>query len=435
MFRRIFIQAVNLIRQNPLFSMFYVAGTGFAIAMVMVVAIICYIRVADIYPETNRSRMLIADGGHMQDTENKGNNTTSSFSYPFVRDCFYPLKGVEAVSAFGISAPVRYVHLPGSLKLLPAATRTTDAAFWKVFNFRFMDGKPFTQADFAGGVCTAVISEALARRLFGTKTAAGRTIHLDNRDYRVCGVVKTPSQATYTSYAEVWIPFTTSPDYDKSYLGALGGRLQVAILLHKISDEPMVQEQVDDYVRRFNLMPHEGYKLLMHGKPYEYWETLFATSKGGMEDLDYAGVIKQLGLLILLLLVVPAFNLSGLISGRMNTRMEEVGIRKAFGATSGVLFGELLWENLLLTLLGGVFGLLLSLGIVFGAKNWLFAFADARLANMDNLSIGITPEMLFNLPLFLVTLAVCIVLNLISAFVPTLIALRSPIIYSLNKKG
>lgn len=433
MIKRAFRQAWNLVRQNPLFSVFYMAGTGFAIAMVMVVAIIYYIRVADIYPETNRSRMLVVSGGHMQHADGKS-NSTSSLSYPFVRDCFYPLKGVEVVSAFGSNTLRRYIQLPGGKQLVPVTARTADVAFWKVFDFRFVAGKAFTQADFDGGVRTAVISEELARKIFRDSQVAGQTLSLDNTDYRICGVVKTPSQATYSSYAEVWIPYTSLPSYKNTYLDALGGGLQVAILLHRMSDEPMVQRQVDEYVRRFNLTPHEGYKLMLHGQPYKYWETLFA-GQDKMADIDYTKLIKQIGILLLLLLVVPAFNLSGLISGRMDTRLEEVGIRKAFGATSRTLFNELLWENLLLTVLGGVFGLLLSFGILFWAKNWLFAFADSRLSYADSVSIGITPEMLFNLPLFCVTLLACIVLNLLSALVPTFIALRRPIVFSLNKKG
>ena len=51
-------QAWTLLRQNPLFSGLYIAGTGLAIAMTMIVAEIYYVKLAPVYPEANRSRTL-----------------------------------------------------------------------------------------------------------------------------------------------------------------------------------------------------------------------------------------------------------------------------------------------------------------------------------------------------------------------------------------
>ena len=59
MIRTYFNQAFHLIRQNPLFSGFYILGTGLAISMVMLLVVIYYIKVAGIYPETNRARMMV----------------------------------------------------------------------------------------------------------------------------------------------------------------------------------------------------------------------------------------------------------------------------------------------------------------------------------------------------------------------------------------
>ena len=50
--------AVALIREDKLFSAIYVAGTAVAIASAMVIAIFLNIKLADIPPETNRSRTL-----------------------------------------------------------------------------------------------------------------------------------------------------------------------------------------------------------------------------------------------------------------------------------------------------------------------------------------------------------------------------------------
>ena len=52
-------QAWELLKQNKLFSTLYIVGTGLSIAMTMVIAIVFYVRLASVYPESNRSRTLV----------------------------------------------------------------------------------------------------------------------------------------------------------------------------------------------------------------------------------------------------------------------------------------------------------------------------------------------------------------------------------------
>ena len=65
-------------------------------------------------------------------------------------------------------------------------------------------------------------------------------------------------------------------------------------------------------------------------------------------------------LLILLFLLVPAINLSGLNASHMQDRIAELGVRKAFGARRTGLFMQILIENMVLMLPGGLVGLLFS---------------------------------------------------------------------------
>ena len=58
MYKQYLKQAWQLMKQNRFFSFVYILGTGLAISMVMVMAIVYYIRTADIAPEDCRSRLL-----------------------------------------------------------------------------------------------------------------------------------------------------------------------------------------------------------------------------------------------------------------------------------------------------------------------------------------------------------------------------------------
>lgn len=143
MIRTYFNQAFHLIRQNPLFSGFYILGTGLAISMVMLLVVIYYIKVAGIYPETNRARMMVISDVHMQSVDNSNSNSTGLIAYNIVKDLFYNLEGTEAVSAIGTYvAGDGYAQLPSSKHRIPVVQKAVDVAFWKVFDFDFVDGAP-----------------------------------------------------------------------------------------------------------------------------------------------------------------------------------------------------------------------------------------------------------------------------------------------------
>ena len=79
----------------------------------------------------------------------------------------------------------------------------------------------------------------------------------------------------------------------------------------------------------------------------------------------------QYGIALFIILLVPSLNLCGLSNSRMQQRVSELGVRKAFGATDGTLVRQILNENLVLTLIGGVVGLIFSYLAVYAMRTWL----------------------------------------------------------------
>ena len=122
------------------------------------------------------------------------------------------------------------------------------------------------------------------------------------------------------------------------------------------------------------------------------------------------------------------------MSNRMEARRAEMGIRKAFGAKRRTLLNEVISENLVLTLLGGIVGWGLS---------WLFVstvcdsaiFKDIFQTNtLPSPEISLTIWMFFTPTLFLIAFLCCAVLNLMAALLPAWASLRKPIVESLNQK-
>lgn len=87
--------------------------------------------------------------------------------------------------------------------------------------------------------------------------------------------------------------------------------------------------------------------------------------------------------MIIVILLVPAINLSGLTHTRMRRRLEELGIRKSFGATQGELVWQVLNENFVLTLIGGMLGLGLSYLCLWLMSDWLLQTAWGATATMN----------------------------------------------------
>jgi putative ABC transport system permease protein len=430
-----FKQAWNLIQQEKLFSSIYIIGTGLSITVVMVLSIVFYLRIANIYPETNRDRLLIVKSG----VENYigGGMTASSLSYKTVETCFLNLEHAEAVTVIcnpSWRLEEFYVQPDGSKEQVPVTVMYVDTAFWKVFPFRYADGKSFTAADFQSGIPTAVIAESLAKRLYGTVEATGRPVSLNFRDYRVCGVVKDASFVTSRVYAQLYLPYTVNPAYRESsgMEGDALGPMKVYILSpSKKAINKVKAEVVENLTKYDQSMPNVEFTV--NGQPDRQWQTIFRF--GSNDTPDFTKILSQYGFVFLILLLTPAISLSGMTDSRMERRLAEMGVRRAFGAPIGVLMRQIIYENCLFIFLGGLAGLIFSYLIVLFGRNWILqigqTFADIPPEGVD---VWLAPSMLLNFSVFGIALAVSLLLNLFSSLIPAWRASRREIIFSLNAK-
>ena len=101
-------------------------------------------------------------------------------------------------------------------------------------------------------------------------------------------------------------------------------------------------------------------------EPYTLTEWFAYTTtyqKDGKTSLAY---LKKAFLAILFVfMLLPCFNLIKMNTGRILERKSEVGIRKAFGADRSHIIGQFVFENILLTCLGGILAFLLSFIVIY----------------------------------------------------------------------
>lgn len=430
MLKLYFKQAIELMRQNKLFSGIYIFGTALAIASTTILAVVIYLDIAPIYPDTNRDNVYYLEICSFKSKNDRG-RYVSAYSYAAVNEWFYPLKNVKVVSAEHESVNL---IIKQDNKNYEIRGRYTDVNFFDVYHNKFIEGKPFSKADFDGELKKAVISDKIAKALFGTTTGAvGKTVKIGYQDYTVCGVIEEPSIIAGESFAQIIMPYTSMAGYrfkhsDLAYVGNYTLRFVVE---GDVQAEALRAELVDIFTRFSNSNPDWEIDLnyltlrsaMRQSNDLEGWDELFET---------LAGMLLIIGVFVLLF--IPALNMNGMISSRMDMRNMEMGVRKSFGATRSSLLKQVIWENLVLTILGGIVGIVLCWLIIFCFKDMLFAIYASEGVVLRNEDVSITAEMIFAPAIFIFSFVCCVVLNLMSAYIPAKRALRRPIVEMLNVK-
>jgi putative ABC transport system permease protein len=411
-----FKQSLQILKENPLVSVISILGTALSIAMILVIVLVFQINNAGYAPESHRNRMLYVLA---TDATNETTNVRGYMSSEVAKECFYTLQKPEAVTA--IATGKRPVSLPGMRLFKEWEIKYTDAGFWKVFDFTFLQGVPFSDADFQSGISRAVISAQLAMELFGTTDATGKNFLLESIPYTVSGVVKTVSQATNLAFADIWIPYSTKQGllYNNSMYGGMNGQFQTVILAKNTSDFEAIREELKQQTARYNEGKSE-FKVSFIDNPLTRLD--LATGSTGFEKMPLRKYLLNTGSLLLFLLLIPALNLIGVIQASVRKRQGEIGVRKAFGATRGKMVQQILFENLVTTGVGGLLGLALSFAFLWIGKSFLLTETTL-----------LTADMLFRPGLFAAVLFFVLLLNLLSAGIPALQISRRQIVETLKE--
>lgn len=288
--------------------------------------------------------------------------STSRLGYKLLDKYLKPMPGVERVAIVTGEQPVSVYQgdTPSELQM-----RRADADYWQVLDFRLLAGRLPTRADDEAGRHIAILNASSAGRLFpGTpQVAIGQRLDVAGQAYEIVGVVADAMHLN--AYADIWAPVSTYPSSD--YRSQLTGPFSALILAKDPADLARIRRQVETIA-----------KSAVHDDPAQ-WATIrfWADSKLdfvarqllGSEEADSGAGTLLAGIVaaMLLFMLLPALNLVNLNTGRIFERRAEIGVRKAFGATSGQLALQLVIENVLLCLCGG----LLALGATALVLAWL----------------------------------------------------------------
>ena len=431
MIKQYITQALAQLRQHPIISAVSIIGTALAIFLIMIVVMMQQVKTAPFAPESNRNRFLHA---HYMSLGNekmwgKGDTSNGPMSAQTAKELYVSLKTPEAATIYGAMPWTTPVSLPKQ-----AATgfdlRQTDAAFWKVFDFQFIDGKPYDQATFEASIPVAVITETVAQTVFGTTEGiVGKEFLLNHAPYQVCGVVKDVSTLATNAYGQLWVPYTAGGMDKDTEAGGHMGMMSCTILAKSRGDFDAIREEANRRLTEYNkLIGEDGWEIVSRNRPYDQEKQAIAFAANWEPDLSTHR--RQQLIIFLILLIVPAINISSMTQSRLRQRVSEIGVRRAFGSTRMEVMSQIIAENFIVTMMAGALGLLMSVVFAFVGSSVIFAQEYSYNSVLPEVDI----TMLLQLDTFLWAFFFCFVLNLLSSGYPAWRASRIGIVNAISGK-
>lgn len=382
---------IAVLKRRKFFTFISLFGISMTLTILVVVTAFLDHLFSAGYPEVNRERSLYTMTLEQIDTKNQGQQS-GPMSFSFINKYIKILKSPAKIS---LTTMVSTANMYRDSKKIRVFYKFTDAEFWEIHQFDFLEGKPYSQRDIDNNEFGVVINEDLRDKYFGNGVSCiGKTIDLDNQKHKIVGVVKgVPITRPHTS-ADIYLPYNTTKEdlKDPSYRGSFA-----AIVLAKDeNDLPKIKAEFAEVARKIPIVAQGGFnpdKINIRLDDYveSFVKNLFR------RDDNTTFLYSTLVLIALIFMSLPAINLININTSRILERASEIGIRKAFGASSKVLVGQFVVENIFLTLIGGFIAIVLSFLIILYINSSQIIPNSDLVINWKVLGIAIIASLIFGL--------------------------------------
>ena len=343
--------AFKVLLRRPFFTFVSLFAISFTLLVLTMATSILDHLYGPMAPETRQDRTV---GLYYIDMRGENWIWDGSPGYRLLDEHVRTLPNVERVALFTEKALVASYQTGEKTELW---AKRTDGQFWQVFDFEFVEGRPITDDDEINAAPVAVINVSSRERLFGDRPAVGESLAIDGQRFEIVGVVEDVSSLRGNPFSDVWVPISTAKN--SSYREGFFGDFHAVVVAHDRADLPAIKAEFQSRLTDIQLPDPEHYETLQGSldTSIEFAAKDLFHTYDKSQTARFWGVIALLGFLFMLL---PSVNLINVNVSRIMERASEIGVRKAFGASSRSLVAQFVVENLVLTLIGGAFGLLLS---------------------------------------------------------------------------
>ena len=217
----------------------------------------------------------------------------------------------------------------------------TDAYDWKVERGRFLDDRDLQRWR---SVC--VLGTEVAEKLFGADSPLGQEVKMNGQRFTVVGTMEEKKLFEDDWGNRVLVPLSTAQLrlFGRRELNAM------VVLTEKPEDVPASVAAIEGVLRRF------------HGPKSEY---RIDTGKGFLQQLEQMILVMKLatGGIAAISLLVGGIGIMNIMLVSVTERTREIGIRKALGAKPRHLVFQFVAEAVVLSLTGGILGVLGGIGL------------------------------------------------------------------------
>lgn len=333
-------------------------------------------------------------GLKIKETDNKNSASTQGpMSLSYIRKYIQTLKTPEKIA---FCTEPGTVNLYGRDKKLRVFFKYTDPVFWEIMQFEFLEGKPFVQQDIANNAHVVIINDETRDDYFGKGVSAlGKDMEINSEPVKVVGVVRGCPITRLIVSSDLYLPYNMQK-FDPTDLSNEGPYLVIAKARNH-QEMAAIQSEYASVTSRVETHPFGDFKpdqFIATLDPYfEAWLSMFNDNRGTTKIRFYA-LVSLFGFLFMSL---PAINLINLNINRIVERSSEIGIRKAFGASSKTLVTQFVVENVIITVMGGLLALVLSAAFLFWFNHsQIVPYADLTI-NWNVVTVAIFLSLVFGL--------------------------------------
>ena len=257
-----------------------------------------------------------------------------------------------------------------------------------VFEANPVEGSFFSEEDVTGVASIVVIGSKVNEELFPNGSGLGKRIKIKGRSFKVIGILEEKGSTTIINFDDgVVVPYTTAQNY-------LFGSKHFDRILVDVDTELNINSTLEDVAQTLRTT---------HNIDDPTKDDFTLVNQKALADK--VGVITSaltyfLALVAAISLLVGGIGIMNIMLVSVNERTREIGLRKAVGATTKNILIQFLVESVVLTLLGGLIGIVLGTGASFIISiilskivnfNWdfIFPFSGALLGIGVSSAIGL----------------------------------------------
>ncbi len=231
----------------------------------------------------------------------------------------------------------------------------TTLSFTSVRNFPVDQGRFFSPAEMEGNSPVAVLGSQIANDLFAGRSPVGETVQINNLSFQVIGVMTSKgASGSGNQDATIFIPITTA--------AALAGRTSpygtlvnfIAVSAQDETSVDIAEYQIGNLLR------------IRHNLTAGVDDFTIRNQKDVLETANnVTGALTiLLGATAAISLIVGGIGIMNIMLASVTERTQEIGLRKALGASRGDILQQFLIEAIMLSVAGGVIGTILGTGAV-----------------------------------------------------------------------